>query len=160
MRNTGVNATMLKKELISNIASVLREWNIRKPITIPKQVFHISDDEGNSRNFTVKKQDKEVPFTTRDIESIIDACIYVIQEALKRGEEVSVHGFGKLGLRYRQEYTVRNVMDDGPVTINGHYVTKFSPGNDLKRCAQIYDQSLKDREINSPVSPFSDETDE
>lgn len=151
---------MVRKELISRISAVLRENNIRKPVSFPKHVFHISDDEGNQKDFVAKKTDKMVLYTTDDVAAILDACQYVIQETLKQGEEISIHGFGRLGLKYQKEKTVHNIRDSQLVTIDGHYSPRFLCGNDLKRCAQIYEQSLKDLEINKPLPVFSEEEDE
>lgn len=136
---------MKRKEVVQAAAALLRENNIRKPVSIPKQVFHISDDEGNRKDFTVKKIDKKVLYTATDVEAILDACTHVIQEALKRGEEVRLHGFGILCLRYRNPTTVKNVLDGARIEMDGHYVPKFISGNDLKRCAQLYEQSLQDK---------------
>ncbi len=150
---------MVRKELVRRIASVLRENNIRKPISVPKQVFHISDDEGNHTNFSVKKTEKSVLFTIEDIEAILDVLQYVIQEAIKEGEEISVFGFGKLGLRYLKPKTVKNVLDGQPVNIPGYYAPRFLPGNDLKRCAQLYTQKMEDMKINEPLPIFREEDD-
>ena len=49
---------MNKIDFIKCVSDVLRTNDIKKPVSIPKQVFHISDDEGNSKDFTVKKTDK------------------------------------------------------------------------------------------------------
>ena len=81
---------MVRKELIRRMTEVMRENDIRKPISFPKHVFHISDDEGNRRDFTVKKVDKSVIYTADDVEAVLDTLQYVIQEALKAGEEKTV----------------------------------------------------------------------
>lgn len=141
---------MIKKEMISRIAALLRENDIRKPVSIPKQVFHISDDNGNSKDFKVRQIDRNVLYTAEDVENIIDACQYVIQDALKNGETVSVHGFGRLELMYTKERTAKNVLDGQEVFIEGHYRPRFLVGNDLRRCAQVYEQMLKDRETTRP----------
>lgn len=60
---------MNRKELVRRIANVMRENNIRKPVSSQKQVFHISDDEGNTKDFVVKKTDKGVLFTYDDVEA-------------------------------------------------------------------------------------------
>lgn len=44
---------MNRQAFIKNVADLLREKNIKKPISIPKQVFHISDNDGNSKDFTI-----------------------------------------------------------------------------------------------------------
>ena len=63
---------MNRKELVRRIANVMRENNIRKPVSSQKQVFHISDDEGNTKDFVVKKTDKGVLFTYDDVEAMMD----------------------------------------------------------------------------------------
>ena len=147
---------MTRKEMISRAAALLRENDARKPVSVPKQVFHISDDEGNTRDFTVKRIEKSVLYNLDDVETILDAVRCVIEEALKNGEEISVHGFGRLYLTWRKEHTVKNVLDGQPVTIDGYYTPKFYIGNDLKRCAQVYEQKLKNRDLNAPLPVFSE----
>ena len=141
---------MVRKDLISQTASVLRENNIRKAVSIPKHVLHVSDDYGHTRDFPIKEASRMVLYTAEDVEAILDACRYVIQEAIKRGEEVSIFGFGRLGLKYRKGQTVRNVLDGERVDVEGHFVPRFTAGNDLRRCAQVYEQSVRDMEINAP----------
>ena len=148
---------MTKRDLISRTVAVLKDNNVRKPISIPKHAFHISDDEGNKTNFTIKKREKNVIYTSGDVEAILNACLYVIMDAIRHGEEVFIHGFGKLFLKYQKEHMVHNVLDNEVVKVEGRYSPKFACGNDLRRCAQIYEQSLKDQEINTPLPLFHDE---
>lgn len=149
---------MNKIDFIKCVSDVLRTNNIKKPVSIPKQVFHISDDEGNSKDFTVKKTDKSVQYTKDDVTAIVDACLYVIQESLKRGEPINFRGFGTLGLNYRKPRATKCVGTEEDVVIEGRYVPKFSFGNDLRMCAKIYELSLKDK-LCEP-EPVYDETDE
>jgi nucleoid DNA-binding protein len=135
---------MNKKSFIREISDVLKENNIKKPMRTPKKVFHITDDEGNSKDFVIKATDKSAIFTTNDIENIIDAAIHVIEEALKSGDEVNIHGFGNLHLIYRQPRTLKAVGTEDTITVDGHYIPKFSFGNDLKLCAKMYELSLVD----------------
>ena len=51
---------MNKRELVSAVTEVLKQNGIKKTIRMPKQKFTISDNEGNSKDFTVKKSDKTV----------------------------------------------------------------------------------------------------
>ena len=136
---------MNRQAFIKNVADLLREKNIKKPISIPKQVFHISDNDGNSKEFTIKKTDKSVLYTRNDVELIVDACLAVIEDSIKRGEPVSFHGFGTLGLNYRKPRTTKCVGTYEDIVIEGHYIPKFSFGNNLKMCAKIYELSLNDR---------------
>lgn len=148
-----------KKELIARISQYLKDNNIRKPITIPKQVFHISDDNGTQKDFVVKQVDKTVMYTTDDIATILNVCMQVIKDALKSGEEINIYGFGKLGLRYRSPRELKNVLDGKPTLMRGCWIPRFWSYNDLKRCAMLYEQSLTDKELNAPPI-YKDEPEE
>ena len=146
---------MWRKDLVRRIAEVMREKGIRKSVTYPKHVFHVSDDEGNRQDFKVKQIDKTVLYTAEDIEAMLDTMTYVIGEALRRGEDVSLVGFGRFGVKYRPPRTFANNLNEGEmVSIPGRYYPYFTVGNDLVRCAQVYDQSLKDMATNAPPPPI------
>lgn len=142
---------MNRKELVRRIAAVMRDNGIRKPISSPKQVFHISDDEGNTKDFVVKKTDKDVLFTIDDIESMVDTCIYVIEDALKHGDSVSIRGFGALGLHHRKARATKHPTTGEPVEVEARYVPKFVFGNDLRLCAKMFELSLDEKGVNSPM---------
>lgn len=136
---------MNRKELTRKAAEVLRKGNARKTISIPRQVFHISDDEGNQKDFVVKKADKEVLYTVDDVAVILDALIFAIKESLKIGDQVSIHGFGTFGLKYRKPRQTKQIGTEDDIVIDGRFVPKFSFGNDLRLCAKIYEMSFDDR---------------
>lgn len=141
---------MNRKEFTRRTAALMREKDIRKPISIPKQVFHISDDEGNSKDFVVKKVDKNAQYTIEDVESILDALLYVIEDAMKHGEEISIRGFGTLGLHYRKSRKLKHVGTGEDTVAEARYVPKFSPGHDLKLSAKIYELSLPGTDTEMP----------
>lgn len=149
---------MNRKELVRRISNVMRENNIRKPVSSQKQVFHISDDEGNSKDFVVKKTDKGVLFTYDDVEAVMDTCLAVIGDSLKRGEPVSIRGFGTLSLNYRKPRVNKHPVTHEDVEVSGRYVPKFESGKDLKMCAKMYELSLEER-LASYESPEFDEED-
>ena len=136
---------MNKKEFVKNVCNVLRQSDIKKPISIPKQVFHISDDEGNSKDFTVKKSGKSVIYTIDDVDAIVEACLCVIEDSLKRGEPVTFSGFGSIGLKYRKPRMTKQLWSKENIVIDGRYVPKFTFGNNLRMCAKLYELSLGDR---------------
>ena len=140
---------MNKKDLISKTTEVLRANNIRKPISIPKQVFHISDDEGNSKDFVVRKTDKSVLYNTNDVSEILDACMAVIEDSLRRGEEVYVHGFGTLTVQKRAARQTKHPDTREVIYIDERYIPKFSFGNNLRMAAKMYELSLNDKSIDS-----------
>lgn len=147
---------MNKRELISKTAEYLRENRVKKKVQFPKQTFHISDDEGNKKDFSVRKTDKEVMFTNEDVRNIISACIDVILEALKNGEEISIVGFGTLGMHYRHGRTIGGF--DGKLhRMKSHYCPKFWYGKDVKRSVDLYQQTIADEngEVPEPTKKIS-----
>lgn len=132
---------MNKKELSSRVAEVLRANNVRKPVSVKKQTFHITDEEGNTADFHIKQQDKNVIYTVDDTLNVIDACIAVIVDALKNGEEISIKGFGNLGLHYRAARRTKEPISGEWCEIEARYVPKFSYGNDLRMAARLYELS-------------------
>lgn len=137
---------MTKLEMISRIAAYMREKNIRKAVSMPKQVFHISDNEGNTKDFTVRQTDKTVAYNTDDIAAVLDACLDIIKDALQNGEEVSVRGFGALKLQLRGGRWTKHPVTGEHIDVAAKYLPKFTFGNDLRICAQLYELSLKDEE--------------
>lgn len=148
---------MNRKELIRNVAAAMRENNIRKLISSPKQVFHISDDDGNQKDFVVKKSDKGVLYTVDDVEAVLDTCLAVIEEAMRRGEAVSVRGFGTLGLKYRKPRATKVPGTEEWVDIESRYIPKFTFGNDLRMCAKVYELSLADKQLDVALPVFDEE---
>lgn len=145
---------MNRKELVRRVSTVLRDNNIKKPVYAQKQVLHISDDDGNTKDFVIKKNDTGVAFTADDIDAIIDASIYVIQDALKHGMSVSIRGFGSLGLHHRKARITKHPTTGEAVDVEARYVPKFVSGNDLKMCAKIYELSIEEKLCELP--PLND----
>lgn len=150
---------MNKRQLVSRIAEVMRLNNVRKQVLVPKKVLHISDDDGNHKDFVVKSADKNVLFSVDDVENVIDATIQVIEESLKVGEPVTVQGFGTLGLKYRKARATKQVGTDEWIDVAARYVPKFSFGNNLRMAAKLYELSLDDLKLNEPLPIFGDEDD-
>ncbi len=141
---------MNRKELVKRVVNTLRDKNIKKPVCVQKQVLHISDDDGNTKDFIIKKNDTGVAFTADDVDTIIDACIYIIQEALKHGDNVSIRGFGSFGVHHRKARTTKHPKTKEPIDIRAHYIPKFTAGNDLKMCAKIYELSITENLCELP----------
>lgn len=135
---------MNKKEFVSRVAETLRENNMRKPVSVKKHTFHISDDDGNAADFVIKQQDKNVIYTVDDAANVINACLAVILEALKNGEEITIKGFGSLGLHYRAARRTKEPNSGEWCEVEARYVPKFVFGNDLRMAARLYELSLPD----------------
>lgn len=135
---------MNRKEFVRRVADSLREKNIRKPITVPKQVLHISDDEGNHKDFTFQKVDKTAMYTVNDVDAILGACLKEIENAICRGEEVSLFGYGSLGVHRRAARSTKVPGTNQFVEVAERYVPKFSFGTNLRAAARLYEMSLAD----------------
>lgn len=136
---------MNKKEFISRVTDALRENNMRKPVSIKKHTFHITDDEGNVANFHIKQQDKNVIYTVDDTANVIEACLAVITDAIKNGEEICFKGFGTLGLHYRAARRTKEPNSGEWCDVAARFVPKFSYGNDLRMAARLYEISMSER---------------
>lgn len=143
---------MNKKEFISKVAETLRENNLRKPVSMRKHTFHITDDDGNSADFNIRKQEKSVLYTVDDAANIIDACLAVILDSIKNGEEINIKGFGSLGLHYRAARRTKEPNSGEWCEIEARYVPKFAYGNDLRMAARLYEASLADKPKTSAES--------
>lgn len=147
---------MNRKQLISNITAVLKDSNKRKEVSSPKHTFHISDDHGNSKDFVVKATEKTVMYTTKDVEAIIDACIKVVEDSIKRGEAVTIQGFGSLHVHHRKGRKTKSPGTDEWVDVPERYIPKFDFGNRLRLAARVYGWSLKDTPFTMPP-PVNDD---
>ncbi len=141
---------MRRKEFIGEVANHLREEGKRKPVSVKKQVFHISDDEGNSKDFVVKKTDKTVMYTLDDVANILDSCISVMKGALMRGDCVALNGVGVLGLKKHKSREAVNPRTGEAITVPAHYVVRFVPGNEFKRCPKVFEQGIRDGQYIDP----------
>lgn len=137
---------MNKKDLISKTVEVLQENNIRKLVAAQKTVFHISDDNGNQSDFVIKKSNRGLLFTTADVTAIIDACLAVVEDAIKHGEDIAIHGFGTLGVHHRAARQTKHPDTGETISVDARYVPKFTFGNTLRMAAKVYELSLTDRE--------------
>lgn len=148
---------MNKKELINKIVDVLQENDVRKKISAQKTVFHISDDFGHQSDFVVRKSERGLLFTSNDVAAIIDACLAVVEDSLKRGEEINIHGYGSLGVHYREARQTKHPSTGEDVEIPAKYTPKFKFGHQLRMAAKVYELSLEDMAENNMLAPVSDE---
>ena len=142
---------MNRKEFVRKVTDVLRDNSIRKPVYSTSHTFHISDDYGNAKDFVVKQKDKSLQFTIDDIDNVVEVCIAVISDALKRGDSISFRGFGTLGLQYHKGRKMKDMQGEW-IECPPFFAPKFSFGNDLKKCAKIYEMSVNDKLQSSKAS--------
>jgi nucleoid DNA-binding protein len=130
---------MNKKEMVQAVCERLRRDEVRKQISVPKHMFHITDDEGNRCDFQVRQVGKSVLFNQNDVTAIVDTCLAVVEEALQRGEAVNLHGIGVLEPYLRAARSTKAPGTENWVHIAEHYVPKFTAGTRLRTAVKIYD---------------------
>lgn len=140
-----------RKELVRRVASALREKDIRKEVSVPKHTFYISDENGTSKAFHIKESKRDALFVVDDVEVILQTTLDVIESLIKNGGELSIAGFGVLGLKYRKPRSTKHVGNGKPIEIPGQYVPHFKFGARLKKCANIYYSALEERGLTIPL---------
>lgn len=73
--------------------------------------------------------------TKKDTEKVINSFVDVVQEALAKGDTVSILGFGTFLVRERPEREGRNPRTGEPITIPAARVPVFRPGRGLRESA-------------------------
>lgn len=135
---------MNKAELIRRTFEHMLANDIRKPVVIPKQSFTITDDDGHSKVFSVKRKDKDMHYTMDDIRKVLTVAVEMIIDAVSRGEEVSVTRLGVISAKYRAEHKVRIPGSMKWRTIPGHYIPRISFSKAMKDAARVYEAFLVD----------------
>lgn len=146
---------MYKKEFIGRVTDLLRDNGVRKPIkSRKKHIFRITDDSGNAAKFIMNEKDKQVIYTLDDVSAVIDACLAVIEDSIKHGEEVNFKGFGVLGVHYRKARRTKQPGTEEWYEVDARYVPKFTYGNTLRVAARLYEMSLEDADKYKEIPPL------
>jgi DNA-binding protein HU-beta len=70
--------------------------------------------------------------TKKSAAQAVDAMLESMQEALTKGDEVRLTGFGSFQVTERQQRRGRNPQTGEEITIPANKAVKFKPGKDLK----------------------------
>lgn len=137
---------MTDKELERRIAEYLRGHDIRKDVRAVKMVLHISDDEGNQKDFAVSKKRTDVLFDRDDIHAFMQAFMSVVTDALTHGEEVRLFNFGAFKLKKRNATRARHPETKELIDIPAYYYPAFTYASKLKNAAKFYGADEKERQ--------------
>ena len=74
----------------------------------------------------------EVGLNKREAKEFVDAYFEVVREALERGEQVKLSGFGNFDLRKKNQRPGRNPKTGEEIPISARRVVTFRPGQKLK----------------------------
>jgi len=151
---------MDRRDLAASAAEVLRSANVRKNINVPSEVFTISNENGVSHNYKADRIEKDVIYTRKDVEVVLDALLIAAEKALRKGEKVSFGGFGTIGhMVYKKRWAKLPETGD-VVDINERLIPKFWFGSRIKRAVKFYEQSLSEYKIRPPEPRYDMEVDE
>jgi integration host factor beta subunit len=80
----------------------------------------------------INKIAKEMNISKQEAESGVNLFFQTIKEALERGEEIELRGFGSFRFRQRQARSGRNPRTGEPVKVPPKKVLYFKPSKLLK----------------------------
>jgi len=73
--------------------------------------------------------------TAAQSKAVVDAALTTIESTLKKGETVTLTGFGTFGVRKRAARTAKNPRTGAPVKVKARVVPYFRAGAGLKATA-------------------------
>ena len=81
---------------------------------------------------------ENVGLNKREAKEFVDAFFEVVREALERGEQVKLSGFGNFDLRRKNQRPGRNPKTGAEIPISARRVVTFRPGQKLKIRVEAY----------------------
>jgi|WetSurMetagenome_2_1015567.scaffolds.fasta_scaffold213578_1 DNA-binding protein HU-beta len=84
----------------------------------------------------VGKIAKDAGLTKIQAESAFNSLISTIQASLKKGQKVTIVGFGTFSVVKRKARVGRNPQTGAAIKIAAHKVPKFAPGSELKKAVR------------------------
>ncbi len=80
----------------------------------------------------------EVGLNKREAKEFVDAYFETIKNALERGDNVKLSGFGNFQLREKNERPGRNPKTGEEIPISARRVVTFRPGQKLRARVEAY----------------------
>ena len=80
----------------------------------------------------------DVGLNKREAKEFVDAFFESVRDALERGEQVKLSGFGNFDLRLKNERPGRNPKTGEEIPISARRVVTFRPGQKLKIRVEAY----------------------
>lgn len=151
---------MNKNAVVKSITSLLNNSSAKKKVILPDYNINISDNFGNQHTLHYPPCSTFEAYTEKDVEVILSAFLWLLQDSLRKGETVSIHGWFSLGLKYRLPRSTKSIQTGAPIIIDGHYVPNFKFGERLREPALNYEtlHSVND-ESNIKLGKISEEID-
>ena len=84
----------------------------------------------------VGKMAKDVGLTKSQAEAAFNSLIGGVTSSLKKGQKVTIVGFGTFSVAKRKARMGRNPQTGAPIKIAARKIPKFSSGSDLKNAVR------------------------
>ena len=141
---------MNDKEFEKRIVEYLRLKGIRKNVRAIRMVLHISDDDGNQKDFVANKKRTDVLFDREDVHAFMEAFMAIVTDALKHGEEIRFFNFGTFKVKQRKATKARHPETKELIDVPACYLPSFTFSQKLKKAAKIFGADEKEREEIDP----------
>ncbi len=82
------------------------------------------------------KMAKDAKVTKRAAEAALDSAMKAVKDTLKKGQKVTLVGFGSFGVGRRKARTGRNPQTGKAIKIPAARVVRFRPAADLKKAVK------------------------
>ena len=86
---------------------------------------------------------QDVGLNKREAKEFVDAFFDSVRDALERGEQVKLSGFGNFDLRLKNQRPGRNPKTGEEIPISARRVVTFRPGQKLKVRVEAYAGSVE-----------------
>lgn len=84
----------------------------------------------------IGKLAKDADITKSKAEAAVNSMLQSITVSLKKGQKVTIVGFGTFSVAKRKARTGRNPQTGAPIKIAARKIPKFSPGSELKKAVK------------------------
>ncbi|KIX85328.1 HU family DNA-binding protein [Vermiphilus pyriformis] len=79
---------------------------------------------------------EETMFNKKDISRVLDSLTRIIERTLKKGEKVSITGFGSFWLSFRPARIGINPTNKQKITLKEVHVPRFKAGKNLREAVR------------------------
>lgn len=103
-----------------------------------------SDSMNITKAEIISRISEAVGLTRIETEAVINAFIVVINDALKKGQEVEIRGLGSFRIIEREPRLARNPKTGEKIQLPRRRVPQFRPSKDLRKSVNENIQTISD----------------
>lgn len=148
-----------KKDINVSIARRLKNAGFRKTVDNPSSKIIVIDDNRQRHRIDVERDPREVLYTSKDVECIVEAYIDELVERMRLGETISIIGFGKFVPRFRPSRTGWNPKTGEKIMTEETFSIKFRPGKRIKLAGKLLANAVRDGSVKMDIKMDNDAED-